>query len=169
MHRCIYVKFRETSVADAPNLGCSAEDDIRFVSWPPSPGGSRWTVRRRSIPQPSWLKYVFSRIPSFTPSPTPTRIAKVKAGHGLFGGAEIWVSGLFPHMADWMSTNGIDLQVARLELKELLCCPCCRIFETSTSNKCWVGVVESTIYLFSSIASGLWPHGFSQVPLDDFI
>ena len=82
----------------------------------------RWTIRR-------------SKMPPYAPSPTPTRIAKVKAGHGLFGGAEIWVSDLFPHMADWMSTNGIDLQVARLELKELLCCPCCRIFEKSTSNK----------------------------------
>ena len=39
LHLCISLKFRETSLADARILGCSAEDDVRFVSWPPLPWG----------------------------------------------------------------------------------------------------------------------------------
>ena len=78
------------------------------------------------------------------------------------------MSGVFPDMANWMSTNAIDVQVARLQLKDLLCCPCCRIFETSTSNKFWAGVVESPIHLFISLALRFWHQGVSQVPLDDF-
>ena len=39
LHLCISLKFRETSLADARILGCSAEDDVRFVSWPPPPLG----------------------------------------------------------------------------------------------------------------------------------
>ena len=106
-------------------------------------------------------------MPPHAPSPTPTRIARIK-GQGPFGGGEIWVSGVFPDMANWMSTNAIDVQVARLQLKDLLCCPCCRIFETSTSNKFWAGVVESPIHLFISLALRFWHQGVSQVPFDDF-
>ena len=105
-------------------------------------------------------------MPPHAPSPTPTRIARIK-GQGPFGGGEIWVSGVFPDMANWMSTNAIDVQVARLQLKDLLCCPCCRIFETSTSNKFWAGVVESPIHLFISLALRFWHQGVSQVPLNN--
>ena len=66
-------------------------------------------------------------------SPRPTCIAKFVDGD--FCGGELWVSGTFDNMADWLANNGFDVQVARLEL----CCPCCRIFETSTSQKFWSG------------------------------
>ena len=73
-------------------------------------------------------------------SPTPTCIAKFVDGD--FCGGELWVSGTFDNMADWLASNGFDVQVARLEL----CCPCCRIFETSTSKKFWAGGVHAVAF-----------------------
>ena len=78
------------------------------------------------------------------------------------------MSGLFPNMAQWMRFHAIDVQVARLQLKDFLCCPGCRMFETSTSNKFWAGVVESPIHLLILLALRFWHQGISQVPLDDF-
>ena len=44
--------------------------------------------------------------------PTPTCIARF--GEGVFCGGELWVSGLFDRMADWLKHENIDVQVARL-------------------------------------------------------
>ena len=106
-------------------------------------------------------------MPPHAPVPTPTRIVRV-SGESPFAGGEIWVSGLFPDMAQWMRFHAVDVQVARLQLKDFLCCPGCRMFETSTSNKFWAGVVESPIHLFILLALRFWHQGISQVPLDDF-
>ena len=106
-------------------------------------------------------------MPPHAPVPTPTRIVRVSV-ESPFAGGEIWVSGLFPGMAQWMRFHAIDVQVARLQLKDFLCCPGCRMFETSTSNKFWAGVVESPIHLFILLALRFWHQGISQVPLDDF-
>ena len=73
-------------------------------------------------------------------SPRPTCIAKFVDGD--FCGGELWVSGTFDNMADWLASNGFDVQVARLEL----CCPCCRIFETSMSKKFWAGGVHAVAF-----------------------
>jgi len=53
-------------------------------------------------------------------------------------GGELWVSGLFDGMGDWLAGQRFDVQVARLEL----CCPCCRIFETSTSKNFWASPID---------------------------
>jgi hypothetical protein len=90
-------------------------------------------------------------------SPKPTCIAETTQGEGVNGG-EIWVSGLFDGMGEWLVSRGFDLQVARLEL----CCPCWRIFETSTSKNFWA----SPICLFRS-RKGFWLKA-SPKSLDDF-
>ena len=43
---------------------------------------------------------------------TPTCIARF--GEGVFCGGELWVSGLFEDMADWLKRESFDVQVARL-------------------------------------------------------
>ena len=95
------------------------------------------------VPWPLWLKYwCAGRMgPWGIPRgicPEPTCISTFS------GGGELGVSGTFPHMSNWLAERRFDVQVARLEL----CCPCCRIFETSTSkNCCWA----SPILLFRSL------------------
>jgi hypothetical protein len=113
-------------------------------------------------------------------SPTPTCIGKFR--EGVFCGGELWVSGTFGtdprnDMADWLANRSFDVQVARLEL----CCPsCCRIFETSTSNKFRAGGVHAVAFrdidvkqllglpsLLISVSLSFWPQGVPQVPHDD--
>ena len=43
----------------------------------------------------------------------PTCIGKIK--DGPFAGGELWVSGLFEGMADWLSENEFEIQVIRFE------------------------------------------------------
>ena len=79
-------------------------------------------------------------------------------------------------MADWLANRSFDVQVARLEL----CCPCCRIFETSTSKKFRAGGVHAVAFrdidvkqllglpsLLISVSLSFWPQGVPQVPHDD--
>ena len=44
--------------------------------------------------------------------PTPTCIARFS--EGVFCGGELWVSGLFDDMTDWLKQENFDVQVARL-------------------------------------------------------
>ena len=77
-------------------------------------GLSLFCSRRRHANRPCSLSrcYLAHAIPMVV-SLRPTCIGKITEGQ--FAGGELWVSGIFEGMADWMHENDFEMQVIRFE------------------------------------------------------